>query len=92
MGKRTKRLILTALALGAMIALAILPEQFPDHGMIYRAILENDAERAREPLDRGAGPNSRRAILSAFRSGFVESSRTAGSRGWHKSWASRIRL
>lgn len=45
-------------------ALALLPEYFPDHGVIYRAIVDGDEDRARLMLDRGADPNSRDATLS----------------------------
>lgn len=46
------------------LTLVLLPEYFPDHGVLYRAILEGDQERVVLMLERGADPNLRRATLS----------------------------
>lgn len=62
-----RRMLSVALAIGAVAILAYLPEMFPDHGMIRKAILAGDVNLARKYLDRGADPNSRRAILSQLR-------------------------
>jgi hypothetical protein len=46
------------------LTFVVLPRIFPDHGVVYDAILAGDVDGVRSLLDRGADPNSRRATLS----------------------------
>lgn len=65
--KVLSRILVPILVLvGIFLVLATLPEVFPDHGVVSDAIYEGDLDRVRELLDRGADPNSRRAILSTI--------------------------
>ena len=49
-----------------VLCLAYVPEIFPDHGVLYRAIQDNDLNRLRTLLERGANPNMRTTLQSSF--------------------------
>ncbi len=77
------RLLLRFIAAPALIILAFayLPEIFPDHGVLYEAILKWDLERLRAVLNRGTDPN----IRYTFQSGLLwKGPRKRSNIGWSK--------
>jgi ankyrin repeat protein len=64
---------------GIFLALAVLPEMFPDHDVVSDAIYQGDLERVRELLDRGADPNSRSAVLSILAKGMSKTGRSSNN-------------